>query len=653
MLPVRSLSRKPALFSGGILMALVAAGFTPVRCLAAETPLQLKDVRREWAAPVGGLQAKVSLEKAKCPPKGPVNLKLFLKAEKPGTKHPKLLQGSFVFTFVPIGHVIGSGAFSTHKTFSGAGGVDYSGKTGMAYSIPAPSAPRKYYLYATVLSTQSDINSFLIHAKVAGNAGPWWTGALATPPMEIQVAADDDKPTAGAWSPPVEGLRSRVVLDRDSHKVGQSTRIRLQLENASKKPISYAACHIMQKGHQDTLSLSVWEVGAEGKALLIRLRDLYPNRRIGVGPGKNSWRTLKPGEMTETDMSHTFYYGADILPRPGRYRIAGVYISTFRGKDGAAWTGMLQSPPVELSITAPDPLGDRASVEKTLRGLLLKEKGRLPKGDISRFLYHCLWPKYEGRAERLLQRLVNQLTNPEAERPAELTAGLGRASKHSLAETRAFASYCKQRLVRLRTDARWQKAVNAHLLADLEKRISSGTALSTGVAQYYRERNWGQQYAQQMARLWKARPALGVSLQLRPLPGRRYAVGGLFDCKATVTNGGTEARELVVGGSCGMTHPLGIAVITPEGGLGVGWCRGAVGGPHCKCARSKQNVRPGQTVDLQTGFASAAAVPWRIAKPGRYVVIGVYGVPHGDKNSKYAYAYSAPLVIDVPEKKSR
>lgn len=477
----------------------------------------------------------------------------------------------------------------------------------------------------------------IVHGFVAAAL---WAGAA--PGAEV----------TGAWSKPIKGLRCRVVLDQGSHRVGQRTRIRLQLENVSTKAITYAVCHTDGRGWQanwqDTLCLSVWELTGQGKPVPIRLRDLYPNRRISPGPGRDSWHVLQPGRSTERNMAHTFYYGADILPRPGRYRIVGVYFSTFPGGHRTAWTGTLKSPPVELSITAPDPLKDRVEVERTLRDLLAKERAKLKKGAISPFLFWGLWPRYQGTTERLVQRLVNQLTNPDADRPPELRQGLAKAAGHALPEVRALAEYCRRRLALVNRNADWRKALDARFAGELETRLHNGTALGHGVAKYFRDRDWGPRYAQQIAARWKAKPALGISLRLESPPGGDYVVGRLFDCRATLTNGSDQEREVVVGGSCGMTHPLRITIIMPDGRIEAGWSCPVAGPPHAghlSCVRRKQTIKPGQTVALQTGFASKAAVGWRIAEPGLYVAIGTFGVPHGKKKNRYAYAYSAPLLV--------
>lgn len=457
----------------------------------------------------------------------------------------------------------------------------------------------------------------------------------------------------GAWSKPVKGLRSRVVLDRASHKVGQRTQIRLQLENVSKKAITYAICHTGWGGPnanwQDTLSLSVWDLTGGGKPVAIRLRDLYPRRRMTAGPRKDSWHVLKPGRATDWDMAGTFYYGADILPRPGRYRIVGVYFSTFGGRDGTAWTGTLESPPVELSITAPDPLKDRVEVERTVRALLAGERAKLKKGALSQFLFASIWSSYDGRAtERLIQRLVNQLTNPEADRPPKLRQGLAKAAGHALPEVRALAEYCRRRLALVKRNADWRKARDACFTKMLDAYLQSGNAL--GMAKYFRDRDWGPQYARHIAARWQARPALGISLRLEPPPGGAYVVGRLFDCKATLTNGGDQERELVVGGSCGMTHPLRITVIMPDGRVEADWSCPVAGPPHTghlRCVGRERTLKPGQAVALQTGFASKAAVGWRITESGPYVAIATFGVPYGEKKERYAYAYSAPLLVRV------
>jgi len=59
-------------------------------------------------------------------------------------------------------------------------------------------------------------------------------------------------------------------------------------------------------------------------------------------------------------------------------------------------------------------------------------------------------------------------------------------------------------------------------------------------------------------------------------------------------------------------------------------------------------LKPGDSVRVQTGFALGTAVPWRMDRPGRYVVIGCYLVE--EAKGKHDHAYSAPLIIEVKTK---
>jgi hypothetical protein len=152
-----------------------------------------------------------------------------------------------------------------------------------------------------------------------------------------------------------------------------------------------------------------------------------------------------------------------------------------------------------------------------------------------------------------------------------------------------------------------------------------------------------------MATRWKGRPALGVSLRLEPLPGPAGPAGGPFDCRALLTNGGDREHEFVVGCPRGITRPLRIAVITPDGEVTAprlkppdGWL--GWGEP------TKRLVKPGETVELQTGFASDAMVPWNLTQTGQHVVVATYrfSVMEGGERKSHI-VHSPPLAVDVTE----
>lgn len=185
----------------------------------------------------------------------------------------------------------------------------------------------------------------------------------------------------------------------------------------------------------------------------------------------------------------------------------------------------------------------------------------------------------------------------------------------------------------------------AECVRTLREARRSRYSFTTAAAREFQRKGWGRDYWRLIRQRWKGRSRDGVSLALKGLPGHTYRVGQEFDCRAFLTNEGDSAKKLNTGGTCGMTHALGIVVVAPDGDLGLGRCRGAVGGGHCFCKQTHETLQPRETVKLATGFASEAAVAWKIRKPGKHLVIGMYLL--GSEDGRRVIMYSKPVVIDV------
>lgn len=183
-----------------------------------------------------------------------------------------------------------------------------------------------------------------------------------------------------------------------------------------------------------------------------------------------------------------------------------------------------------------------------------------------------------------------------------------------------------------------QAAESSSPAALFERHAAGGTLFAYETAQQFLQNGWGKEYAVLLRQRWKGESQAAVGLALKPLKDHTYRVGQPFDCLATIKNSGDKPLTLDVGGSCGMTHALGL-----------GWCRGQAGGPHCKCQARFEHVEPGRSTALETGFATMAAINWTPEKPGEYIVIGTYTLPPED--GKQRVVYSAPLVIDVVGRK--
>lgn len=143
---------------------------------------------RVFSVPEDGLSIRLALDVTTVPPGGMLPVKLFVRAVDSDKKAAHLLQGRFVYTFVPVDWPTGHLAYSTVRSFSGGGGVDYTGKTPGDLQITAPLEAGQYLLFATVLSTQEDIKAFLMTARVSAQGGPWWIGTMSTPAIPIAVS---------------------------------------------------------------------------------------------------------------------------------------------------------------------------------------------------------------------------------------------------------------------------------------------------------------------------------------------------------------------------------------------------------------------------------------------------------------------------------
>lgn len=167
--------------------ALLLLLFLPVSCTT-ERPHDEDLLRpRTWSAPHDGLSIRLGLEVTTVAPGDVLPVKIFIHAMDSGAKPAHLLDGRFVYTFVPTDGSTGRSAISTFQSFSGGGGVDYTGRVPGETQIAAPSAEGQYLLFATMLSTQDDIKRFLMTARVSAASGPWWIGTMSTPAISITV----------------------------------------------------------------------------------------------------------------------------------------------------------------------------------------------------------------------------------------------------------------------------------------------------------------------------------------------------------------------------------------------------------------------------------------------------------------------------------
>ena len=145
-----------------------------------------------WSPPESGLSIRLVLPLTTFAPEAEFPLHLFVRASSSTNKPAHLLQGRFVYTFVPVDASRHHRAFSTSQSFSGGGGVDYTGLVPLAHQITAPAEEGTYLLFVTVRSTPEDITSFLITARVSAQAAPWWIGTMSTPSTSIVVARGSD-----------------------------------------------------------------------------------------------------------------------------------------------------------------------------------------------------------------------------------------------------------------------------------------------------------------------------------------------------------------------------------------------------------------------------------------------------------------------------
>lgn len=183
-----------------------------------------------------------------------------------------------------------------------------------------------------------------------------------------------------------------------------------------------------------------------------------------------------------------------------------------------------------------------------------------------------------------------------------------------------------------------------------DEHLEKGTIFLCTTAQQFLQKGWSKDYAGLIRKKWRGSNYAGIRLALQGLPNHTYRIGQKFDCVAVLTNDGEKAQSLNTGGSCGMTHALSLLVISPDGGLGLGWCRGAVGGPHCRCRPTHDRVNPGHSVMLTTGFATDGAVPWTLDKAGVYVVVGTYVVKSDEGEAQVIYSNPLPMTVEEEER---
>ena len=179
---------------------------------------------------------------------------------------------------------------------------------------------------------------------------------------------------------------------------------------------------------------------------------------------------------------------------------------------------------------------------------------------------------------------------------------------------------------------------------EFAKHNEAGTVLDVKTLQEFHKNGWQRDYALLIRDRWKGREADGVALKIEPLGEHVYRVGEAFDCRATITNKGQQARSFVTGGSCGMTDDLSVAVISLEDGQ---WftLMGIVGGPHCFCKPKQQIAAPNESLELAAGFSGKTAVHWKPTRAGRYVIVGSYALPKED--GKRPIVYSPPVEFEV------
>jgi len=180
-----------------------------------------------------------------------------------------------------------------------------------------------------------------------------------------------------------------------------------------------------------------------------------------------------------------------------------------------------------------------------------------------------------------------------------------------------------------------------------EQAVQDGTLFESETAQRFQQGGWGRDYYRLVKERWKGQRPRGLTLELRPIPNG-YSVGQSFDAGASLNNGGPAVSPLLdTGGDCGMTHPLRIVVVEPDGRLIQGVGGGAVGGPHCFCHPEQRRLEPGGSVELMTGFASRSAVRWVLERAGDLLVVGSYSLFEAGVESR---VYSAPLEVSVRER---
>ena len=177
-----------------------------------------------------------------------------------------------------------------------------------------------------------------------------------------------------------------------------------------------------------------------------------------------------------------------------------------------------------------------------------------------------------------------------------------------------------------------------------EKHNEAGTVLDIKTLQEFHKNGWKRDYALLIRDRWNGREADGVALKIEPLREHVYRVSEAFDCLATITNKGQEARSFITGGSCGMTDDLSVAAISLDDGQ---WftLMGISAGPHCFCKPKQQVAAPNESLELSTGFSGKTADHWKPTRAGRYVLVGSYSLPKEDGKPRVVYA--PPVEIEV------
>jgi hypothetical protein len=179
-----------------------------------------------------------------------------------------------------------------------------------------------------------------------------------------------------------------------------------------------------------------------------------------------------------------------------------------------------------------------------------------------------------------------------------------------------------------------------------EKHCEDSTLFDVSTFQEFDRNGWKRDFALLLRDRGKASCLEGICLILEPLPNHAYEVGKPFDCIARLSNSRVKPRLLDIGGTCGMTDALTLMVFSTIDGQ-IFSCRGRVGGSHCFCKAKRDFVSQREPHQIETGFASDAAVAWVPAASGDYVVVGAYALKTLKGSTETIY--SQRLVVKVKE----